>query len=204
MLFVLLALIVFVFLVIGSIAFLVCVLLPPTRRFALSAALWFAVWGPCSVGLMVLAGLGLAGGALAMKAANMHWTDAPRMLGALGWSYMIVGTLITIGVATGAAWLHQWLIHRFTFALFRIYVTAISAGIGSVFGWWLGWWIMAQRSRPSGRIVVDSGDAYFHRRGLEWRPTRTHVDFEERLRRDSPGFHPKSLQGPTIRKDATE
>ncbi len=145
MLFVLLALIVFVFLVIGSIAFLVCVLLPPTRRFALSAALWFAVWGPCSVGLMVLAGLGLAGGALAMKAANMHWTDAPRMLGALGWSYMIVGTLITIGVATGAAWLHQWLIHRFTFALFRLYVTAISAGIGSVFGWVLGWWVMTKK-----------------------------------------------------------
>lgn len=144
MLFIVFALIIFAFLLVGSIAFLVCVLLPPTRRYALSAALWFAVWGPCSVGMMMLAGLGVAGGALAMKAGNMHWTDTPRLLGALGWSYLIVGVLVTIGVATCVAYLHQWLIHRFTFALFRLYVTAVSAGIGSVFGWSLGWWMMAK------------------------------------------------------------
>ncbi|MGA7858994.1 MAG: hypothetical protein WCA11_13755, partial [Terracidiphilus sp.] len=144
MLFVLIALIVFVFLVMGSIAFLICVLLPPTRRYALSAALWFAVCGPCSACFVVIAGLGLAGGALVMKAGKMQWTDSPRLLGTLGWSYLVVGALVTIGAATGAAWLHQWLIHRFTFALFRIYVTAVSAGIGSVLGWWLGWWMTAK------------------------------------------------------------
>ncbi len=145
MLLVLIALFVFAFLVMGSSAFLVCVLLPPARQYALSAALWFAVWGPCSAGLLVLAGLGFAGGALAMKAGNMQWSETPRLLGALGWSYVIIGVLVTIGVATCAAWLHQWLIHRFTFALFRLYATFVSAGIGSVFGWSLGWWMMAKR-----------------------------------------------------------
>jgi hypothetical protein len=42
------------------------------------------------------------------------------------------------------AWLHQVLIHRFTFALFRLYATCLCAGIGSVFGWCLRWWLMAR------------------------------------------------------------
>jgi hypothetical protein len=144
MLLVLFTLIVFACLVLGSIAFLVCVLLPPARRFALSTALWFAVWGPCSVLFMVIAGLGIVVGALVMKHGNIQWTDAPKLLAAFGWSYVIIGALITTGVASCAAWLHQLLIHRFTFALFRLYAAAISAGIGSVLGWFLGWWMLAK------------------------------------------------------------
>jgi hypothetical protein len=74
----------------------------------------------------------------------MQLTDAPKLLAAFGWSYVMVGALITTTVATGAAWFHQMLIHRFTFALFRLYATVISAGIGSVLGWSLGWWIVAK------------------------------------------------------------
>jgi hypothetical protein len=138
------ALIVFACLVLGSIAFLVCVLLPPTRRYALSTALWFAVWGPCSVLFLVIAGLGIVAGALVMKHGNIQWTDAPKLLAAFGWGYVIIGALIKTGVATCAAWLHQLLMHRFTFALFRLYATAISAGIGSVFGWFLERWMLAK------------------------------------------------------------
>jgi hypothetical protein len=144
MLLVLLALIVFAFLFLGSIVFLACIVLPPTRRYALSTAFWFAVWGPCSVVLMMIAGLGLVAGALVMKTGSMQLTDAPKLLAAFGWSYVMVGALITTTVATGAAWFHQMLIHRFTFALFRLYATVISAGIGSVLGWSLGWWIVAK------------------------------------------------------------
>lgn len=144
MVFVLFALIIFGFLLLGAIAFLACVLLPPTRRFALSASFWVAFWGPCTVLLMVLAGIGLVAGSALMNAGKVQWTNAPKLLGELGWSYLIVGALITSLVATCAAWLHQLLIHRFTFALFRIYATVISAGIGSVFGCSLGWWIAAK------------------------------------------------------------
>lgn len=144
MIFILFAGIIFAFLLLGAIVFLACILLPPTRRYALSVAFWVALWGPCSVLLIVLAGVGLLSGSVLMNAGNLQWPNAPKLLAAVGWSYLIVGATITIVVATCAAWLHQFLIHRFTFALFRIYVTAISAGIGSVFGWALGWWIAAK------------------------------------------------------------
>lgn len=135
--------IVFAFLVLGSIAFVVCILVPPTRRYALSTALWFATWGPCFAGLSVLALLGIAGGSYAIKAGFMsiQWPPVPGFMTALRWGYLSAGGLFTAAVATGAAWLHQKLLHRFTFALFRVYAAAVSAGIGSVFGWCLGWWI---------------------------------------------------------------
>ncbi len=141
---VLFVIVVFTFLLLGSTAFVLCVLLPPTRRYALSVAFWFALWGPCLVALMTLAGLGLVAGALVMRAGNMQLIDAPKLFAALGWGYVTVGALITACISTGAAWLHQKVVHRFTFFLFRIYATAVSAGIGSVFGWFLGWWAAAR------------------------------------------------------------
>jgi hypothetical protein len=74
----------------------------------------------------------------------MQWTDAPKLLAAFGWSYVVIGALSTTVVATCVAWLHQKLMHRLTFALFRLYAMAVSAGIGSVLGWFLGWWMMAK------------------------------------------------------------
>lgn len=136
----------FAFLVLGSLAFVVCVLVPPARRFALSTALWFAAWGPCLDGLIVLAVLGILGTSLLMKPGSIDWTTMPAVARALGWGYLAAGVLVTVVVATGAAWVHQKLVHRFTFALFRLYATAVSAGIGTVYGWCLGWWIEAQGS----------------------------------------------------------
>ena len=136
------AMIIFAFLVVGSLVFLACVLVPLTRRYALSAALWCAVWGPCSVGLMVLAGLGLVAEAFITKDRDAQSFHAPRLLSAFGWYYLTFGVVITAAVATAAAWLHQVLVRRITFALFRLYATAVSAGIGSVFGWCLSWWMM--------------------------------------------------------------
>jgi hypothetical protein len=136
------AMIVFVFLLLGSLVFVVCTLVPQTRRFALSAALWCALWGPCSVVLMVLAGLGLVTAAFIGRDRDVQWFHAPRLVATFGWGYLILGVLITIAVATSGAWLHQALVRRFTFALFRVYATVVSAGIGSVFGWCLGWWLL--------------------------------------------------------------
>jgi len=134
--------IVFMFLVLGSIVFLVCAFVPPARKYALSAALWCAMWGPCSVALMALAGIGLVATAFFTKNGDVVSVHAPRLLAAFGWGCLIAGIIITLAVATGAAWIHQQVVRRFTFVLFRLYATAVSGGIGSVFGWCLGGWMM--------------------------------------------------------------
>ena len=144
MLLLLFAATIFIFLTLGSLVFVACALVPSTRRYALSAALWCAVWGPSSVGLMTLAGLGLVASAFISKAGDMQSFHAPSLLATLGWSYLIIGVLTTTIVATGASWLHQKLVRRFTFALFRLYATVVCAGIGSVLGWALGWWMMGK------------------------------------------------------------
>jgi hypothetical protein len=136
--------ILFLFLLIGSLVFVACLPLPQSRRYALSAALWCAIWGPCSVVLMLIAGVGLIMTAFIGKAGNQQAFHAPRLLAAFGWSYLVVGITATLLVATAAAWIHQALVRRLTFALFRIYAAFVSGGIGSVFGWSLGWWMMAK------------------------------------------------------------
>jgi hypothetical protein len=198
MVFVLFALIIFAFLLLGAIVFLACIPLPSMRRFALSAAFWVALWGPCTVVFFVLAGIGLVAGSVLMKAGNMQWTNTPKLLGELGWSYVVVGATIIAVVATCGAWLHQMLIHRFTFALFRIYATAISAAIGSVFGCALGWWMAAKESTylglwswPLGIIVFSAGfgtAAYKAARALRGKaPTRfTWITPEEFAGSDEP------------------
>jgi hypothetical protein len=183
MVLVLFALTIFSFLLLGSIAFLISALLPWTRRYALSTALWLAVWGPCVVVLMLVAGLGVVTGALVMRAGGAFAVDAPRLVSAVGWTYLIAGSLVIAGVATAIAWFHQKLIHRFTLALFRLYSAAVSAGIGSVLGWCLGWWIATKGASAhgslwwvSGMIVLMAGFgivAYVGARGLRGNaPTR--------------------------------
>jgi hypothetical protein len=136
--------IVFLFLLVGSIVFLACVCLPRLRRYALSPALWCAMWGPCSVVLMLIAGVGLIATAFITKTGDAQTLHYPRLLSAFGWSYLAAGVLVTIAVATSSAFIHQALVARFTFALFRLYAAVVSAGIGSVFGWCFGWWMMAK------------------------------------------------------------
>jgi hypothetical protein len=136
------AAIIFMFLLLGSLVFIASALVPPSRRYALSAALWCAVWGPCSVGLLGLAGVGLVATAFITKSGDMETFHTPHLLAVFGWSYLTICILVTMVLATAVAWLHQFLIHRLTFALFRLYATAVSAGIGSVFGWCLGWWLV--------------------------------------------------------------
>jgi hypothetical protein len=183
MVLVLFALTVFGFLLLGSVAFLICALLPWMRRYALSTALWFAVWGPCAVVLMLVAGMGVVTGALVMKAGGTYAVNAPRLASAVGWTYLIAGSLAIAAVATGVAWLHQKLIHRFTLALFRLYAAAVSAGIGSVLGWCLGWWIAAKGASAheflwwvTGMVALMAGFglvAYVGARGLRGNaPTR--------------------------------
>jgi hypothetical protein len=153
--FLLFGLIVYAFLLLGAVVFVVCALIPFTRRYALSAALWCAVWGPCSVALMTLAGLGLAltvflqdAGDMAMltctETAHCGWLGS-SLPAVIGWNYLVFGVLITFIVASVAAWIHQRLVRWFIFALFRLYATLVCAGIGSVFAWALSWWLTSRQ-----------------------------------------------------------
>jgi hypothetical protein len=138
------AAIVFFFLLVGSAVFLFCVLIPALRRFALSAALWCAVWGPSSITFLLIAGTAVIAEAFITNNGDMHSLHTPRLVAALGWGYLVAALLATATIASLVAWLHQTLMHRLTFPLFRLYTTAVCAGIGSVFGWCLGW-LMAAR-----------------------------------------------------------
>jgi len=129
---------------IGAVAFLICVLVPPVRRYALSVALWCVIWGPCSIALMTLAGLALVAAAFITKSGDVQSFHSPRLLSVFGRGYLIAGVLSTAAVATVAAWLHQFVVRRFTFALFRLYATVVVAGIGSVFGWCISWWMLSR------------------------------------------------------------
>jgi hypothetical protein len=93
---------------------------------------------------MVIAGVGLIATAFVTKVGGVQSLHAPRLISSFGWAYLIIGVLMTTIAATGAAWVHQVVVKRLTFALFRLYAAAVSAGIGSVFGWCLGWWILAK------------------------------------------------------------
>ena len=144
MLLLLLSGIVFLFLLIGSTIFLACLPLLQSRQYALSAALWCAMWGPCTVVLMLIAGVGLIATAFVENTGSMQTFHAPRLVAAFGRGYLLVGILVTALVATVTAWAHQALMRRLTFALFRVYAAVVVGGIGSVFGWSIGWWMMAK------------------------------------------------------------
>lgn len=137
------AMIVFFFFLIGAIVFVICLLLPPTRRYALSAALWCACWGPAAVGWMLLAGMALVTESFVTQSGNVQSLHLPKLPVELGWIYLVAAALVTAIFATAVAWLHQVLVRRTTFALFRLYVTAVSAGIGSVSGLLLSWWVIS-------------------------------------------------------------
>jgi hypothetical protein len=137
------AMILFLFLLIGAVIFLICAAIPAMRRFALSAALWCAIWGPCLIAFMTVAGLALIADAFLGKNGGQVYLQSPRLLSTFGWAYLSAAVLLTAVVASAAAWLHQFLLHRFTFPLFRLYATAVGSGVGSVFGWSLSWWMLA-------------------------------------------------------------
>lgn len=138
------ALVVFFFMALGAVFFLICVPVPQLRRYALSVALWWAVWGPCTVLLMTLAGLGFMAEELITRSGDLRTIHFAHLAFTFGWLFVISGGLATAVVATAAAWIHQFIVHRFTFALFRIYATVVVAGIGSVLGFCLGLWLSAR------------------------------------------------------------
>ncbi len=137
----LIAAIIFAFLAVGAVVFVLCALIPPLRKYSLSAALWCAVWGPCSVAWLILAGLAVVANGFAMQSTRLGHLSLPATPHQLWTGYGVFALICMASLATIAAVVHQWLVHRMTLALFRIYAGLVSAGIGSVFGWTFGFWL---------------------------------------------------------------
>jgi len=141
--------IVFFFLVIGAAVFVLCSLARPLRRYALSSALWCAVWGPCTVAWLMLGGLVLVANRLAMAAAETRRFHLPSLPPKGSWiAYLAAYVICTALTATIVASAHQFIVHRMTLPLFRIYASLVSAGVGSVWGWCLWLWIMNNTDLP--------------------------------------------------------
>jgi hypothetical protein len=91
------------FLVAGAVVFLIFLALPAARRFALSAALWCAVWGPCAIAFQMLAGLSLAADALAAKGWGHDMVMPPLPAWRIYAVLALVGTAMAATVAAIAA-----------------------------------------------------------------------------------------------------
>jgi hypothetical protein len=146
------AAVVFTFLVAGAAAFVICAAIPPLRRYALSAALWFACCGPTAVALIVLVILAEAADAYLTSPGHrpsLQGFQIPALPLVPGWGWLILGASVMAVVATIAAWLHQKIVRRSTLALFQLYATAVSVAIGAVFGLCLEGWMLSAGIRNS-------------------------------------------------------
>ena len=124
--------VVFPFLAIGCASFLFCAAIPPLRRYALSSSLWWVACVPCL--LAILAAIILwSAGLYALRqffkpsfgtSISMHQTSLT------GWFLSIATILIVIAGATTITLIHGIVIRRLTLALFRLYVAAVSFGVG--------------------------------------------------------------------------
>jgi hypothetical protein len=159
----------FFFLTVGAVVFLVCVTTPVLRRFALSAALWCAVWGPCAIAWLLMAGMVAFAGDYGMRHIDMQRLHFPEWRRGFGLGLFWLAVLTTAMVASAVAW-----IHRMTFQLFRVYAAVVSAGLGSVFGWVTGFAIAVNQLRFGWALwvvamgVLVGGFGYLGFRRARW------------------------------------
>jgi hypothetical protein len=122
----------FPFLAMGCVCFLLCAAIPPLRRFALSSSLWCVACVPCLFAILatvVLWSLGVDALQRLMKrdfgaSLSVHQTSW------LGWLLVIIVFAFTVAGATAITLMHGIIIRRLTLALFRLYVAAVSFGVG--------------------------------------------------------------------------
>jgi hypothetical protein len=132
MLLILFAGIIFVFLQLGSAMFVACLAIRTLRSYALSTALWFAAVGPAVVVALTLAGTALVAQTFTTSNKDFPRFHLPAIPKAMWTGYFIVCVLAVMLASSAISWLHQFLIHRVTYPLFRIYAMLVCAGMGSV------------------------------------------------------------------------
>ena len=130
----------FLFLQAGAVFFLLCLFSPISRSRALSIALWFPVFGLCVMANLLFVGLMVIARSAALEQPHLSRLAHIPVWSQMGSLAFLLLLLLGAAIATTVAAAHQWLIRRLTFPLFRLYATAVCAGIGSVFGWTLSVW----------------------------------------------------------------
>lgn len=126
------------FLVLGLTVFLLCVAIPWLQRYALSAALWFLALLPGLL-LWLVIGIGAEVGqqTLGRGIPYPHWMMSlwhEFGLPAAKITLIVVGMAGTIALATLVALVHQFVIHRLTLALFRLYAGFVTATVAVLWG----------------------------------------------------------------------
>jgi hypothetical protein len=121
------------------VVFLVCLSIPWLQRYALSAALWFVALVP---GLLIWLVIGI-GAEIGQEALRTGISSYPPWMMSLWHAFgspaakitlVAVGMAGTIVFATGVAVVHQFVIHRVTFALFRLYAGFVTATVAVLWG----------------------------------------------------------------------
>jgi hypothetical protein len=141
------------FLLIGVVVFGLCVALPSSRRYALSAALWCACWGPCTIAFFLLAGLSVVARHAINPALGGSFQKLPQLP---AWPmYFVLALVATIMIASAIAILHQWLIERMTLSLFRLYSMGVLCGIGGTVLLGISFWLTGEEFPL--RWLVDLG-----------------------------------------------
>ena len=126
------------FLVGGLAVFLVCLAIPWLQRFALSAALWFLALLPGLL-LWLLIEVGATHGQETLGRQTSYprwerWFWHAFSSSAAQVTLIAVGMAGTIVMATAIAVVHQFVIQRVTFALFRLYAGFVTGGVAVLWG----------------------------------------------------------------------
>jgi len=126
------------FLVGGLVVFLVCLAIPWLQRYALSAALWFLALLPgLLLWLLIEVGAAFGQDTLARRLSYPRWEMSFWHVFASPASQttlIAVGMAGTIVMATIVAVVHQFVIQRTTFALFRLYTGFVTGGVAVLWG----------------------------------------------------------------------
>src|SRR5580658_2660415 len=121
------------FLVGGLAVFLVCLAIPWLQRFALSAAMWFLALLPgLLLWLLIEVGAAFGQEAVVRQLSNPRWEMSlwhAFSSSAAQTTLVAVGMAGTVVMATGIAVVHQFVIQRLTFALFRLYAGFVTGGV---------------------------------------------------------------------------
>jgi hypothetical protein len=126
------------FLFIGSIAYLLCAVIPPLRRFAMPSSLWLLslciglyLW----ISIILVMALGYdRWNAHAQELHLWHIKDF-KLPETKAFSIVSIVALVAtcLTLASLVTVIHQVIIHRLTLALFRLYVAGVSLGVGITF-----------------------------------------------------------------------
>lgn len=116
------------FLFAGVLAFLLCTMVKPMRRFALSSALLLAAMGPLLLGNLL---------AFALTSYGLHQLSNQGIAAIASGldrrlAYLVIGVALLECAAIVAV--HGWIIRRLTLNLFKAYFAFVTVGVMFLFG----------------------------------------------------------------------